>query len=218
MPRHKLLLAPSAPVRIARTLRRTALGAGILVLLAACGAPQPGAVAPTATPAAPAAAVEQPARNVPVLGGALGTTVELDNTYWTGGSAGPQGRRYAGRTATFIYGTGTPNSTAQTTFTVAGQPYGPAELSIEGLDAPGADKTPIRITLNEHEIFSGPNPLPDDELRPNSAPWESYTWTFDAALLRQGQNTLTLANVAAGTVGAPPFVLLDHAALTYEER
>ncbi|PLS79671.1 MAG: hypothetical protein CYG59_11875, partial [Chloroflexi bacterium] len=161
----------------------------------------------------------QPAgRRSTLGGGTTGATVELDDGAWSGGYRRANGGTYGGRTATWIYGTATEWSTMQATFLVEAQPFGSAELSVEGMDSEGADKTPIVIAVNGHEIYSGPNLLPDDDLPFDSGTWDTYTWTFNAQVLQPGTNTITIANGAVGAFSRPPFFMLDYAELAYEAQ
>ncbi len=125
---------------------------------------------------------------------------------------------YGGRTATWIYGTTTQYSTMQATFRVDQQPVGTAELSVEGMDSEGRAKTPIRITVNGVQIFQGANPLPDDDLPLESGTWDTATWGFDAALLRPGENRITISNEAPGEFSRPPFFMLDYAVISYRTQ
>src|SRR5437867_1800741 len=101
-------------------------------------------------------------------------------------------------------------------FDIAGQPTGTAGLTLSGMDSEDKAKTPMRILINGQPIFDGPNPLPND-FSPNPGNWGLFTWTFAAALLHPGRNTLTIENRAAsGTIGAPPFIMVDFAQLRWE--
>lgn len=161
----------------------------------------------------------QRAGSTPSLGGGTtGATVDLDDSAWSGGYRRANGGTYGGRTATWIYGTTTEFSRMQATFLVEAQPFGTAELSIEGMDSEGEDKTPIVIAVNDHEIYGGPNLLPDDDLPLESGTWDTHSWTFNAQLLQPGTNTITIANVAVGAFSRPPFFMLDYAELTFEAQ
>ncbi|MDP9314221.1 MAG: hypothetical protein M3R24_25640 [Chloroflexota bacterium] len=178
-------------------------------------APSAGQPTPTFVPLV----AGQPGGRTSTLGGATtGATVELDDGAWNGGYRRANGGTYGGRTATWIYGTATEWSTMQATFLVEAQPFGTAELSVEGMDSEGADKTPIVIAVNGHEIYSGPNLLPDDDLPFDSGTWDTYTWTFNAQVLQPGTNTITIANGAVGAFSRPPFFMLDYAELAYEAQ
>jgi hypothetical protein len=96
-------------------------------------------------------------------------------------------------------------------FTLQTPPQGSARLSIEGMDSEGAAKTPIQITVNGTPIFRGPNPLPNDDQPLETGTWATYSWQFDAAVLRPGQNVIRISNLADGQFGLPPFFMLDYA-------
>ncbi|HEY0602373.1 MAG TPA: polysaccharide lyase family protein [Herpetosiphonaceae bacterium] len=173
------------------------------------GAATPGRPTPTFVPTG-----SQPPASQPAAGSAA--PIVLDNPVWQGSYLRSSGNtEYGGRTAAWIYGSSTQFSTMQATFSLETQPRGTAQLSIEGMDSEGAAKTPIRIRVNETEIFNGPNPLPDDDLPLETGTWSTYTWSFDAALLRPGQNTIRISNLAQGTVGRPPFFMLDYAEISF---
>jgi hypothetical protein len=140
----------------------------------------------------------------------------LEDTAWQGSYRRASGNNvYGGRTAAWIYGTTTQFSTMQATFALGEQPSGLATLSIEGMDSEGESKTPIRITVNDTEIYSGPNPLPNDDLPLETGTWTTYTWRFDAALLRPGQNMISISNLAPGAFSRPPFFMLDYAQIAF---
>lgn len=173
-------------------------------------APTPGRPTPTFVPTSN----EPPAGSAPADGGAA--PIVLDNPVWQGSYLRSSGNtEYGGRTAAWIYGASTQFSTMQATFNLQTQPRGTAQLSIEGMDSEGRAKTPIRIRVNGSEIFNGPNPLPDDDLPLETGTWSSYTWSFDAGLLRAGQNTISISNLAEGSVGRPPFFMLDYAEVRF---
>jgi len=173
-------------------------------------APTPGRPTPTFVPTGN----EPPAGSPPTEGGAA--PIVLDNPVWQGSYLRSSGNtEYGGRTAAWIYGASTQFSTMQAAFNLQTQPRGTAQLKIEGMDSEGAAKTPIRIRVNGTEIFNGPNPLPDDDLPLESGTWASYTWSFDAGLLRAGQNTISISNLAPGSFGRPPFFMLDYAEIRF---
>jgi hypothetical protein len=155
-------------------------------------------VRPTPAPAAP----------VPVAG----SRVRLDDAAWQGGYRSARG--YGGRSATWVYGTSTEYNTMQAAFTIERVPQGRVTLRVEGMDSEDRAKTPIQITVNGTPIFTGPNPLPNDDLPLDSGTWSGYSWSFDAGLLRPGQNVVRIQNQARGAFGLPPFFMLDYADLT----
>ncbi len=146
------------------------------------------------------------------------TSIRFEDTDWQGGFRRAGGRTYGGRTATWIYGTTTPYSAMQVSFELSARPTGSATLTIEGMDSEDRIKTPISIQVNGVEIFNGPNPLPDDDHPLETGTWASYVWSFDAALLRPGQNQIRIANLAEGAFSLPPFFMLDYADLSYSTR
>jgi hypothetical protein len=86
------------------------------------------------------------------------------------------------------------------------------------MDSEGPAKTPIRVTVNDVPIFAGPNPLPDDDLPLESGTWDTATWTFDASLLRTGENRISISNQVPGAFSRPPFFMLDYAVVSYQTQ
>lgn len=164
---------------------------------------------PPPTRAIPAA-TQAPPPAVPVVG----TSVRLEETVWRGGWQ--QSRRYGGRNATWIYGTGTNYSTMQAAFVVDTQPSGEAALTVEGMDSEDRAKTPIRISINGTEIYNGPNPLPNDDLPLETGTWSSYTWRFNANLVQPGTNVIRISTLIPGKFRQPPFFMLDYAILSFQ--
>jgi hypothetical protein len=209
------------------------LAGGLVCFLVACSSGEERVAAPTIAQPSPAAttiagvstpgrptptfvptAAQPPAASQPAAGSAA--PIMLDNPVWQGSYLRSTGNtEYGGRTAAWIYGASTQFSTMQATFNLQTQPQGTAQLSIEGMDSEGTAKTPIRIRVNGTEIFNGPNPLPDDDLPLDTGTWTTYTWSFDAGLLRPGQNTISISNLAPGNVGRPPFFMLDYAEIRF---
>jgi hypothetical protein len=172
----------------------------------------PGIATPTFVPVGNQPAPSHP----PATRGNATTPIVLEDTAWQGGYRRASGSNvYGGRTAAWIYGSSTQYHTMQATFVLTAQPSGTAELSIEGMDSEGGTKTPIGISVNGSEIFSGPNPLPDDDLPLESGTWATHTWRFDAALLRPGENVIAISNLAPGAFSRPPFFMLDYAQVRF---
>jgi serine/threonine protein kinase len=167
--------------------------------------------APTASPRPPALLVSTP--QVSQSGDTA--LVRFEDTDWQGGFRPGSGRTYGGRTATWIYGTSTEYSTMRASFGVVGQPSGTASLTVEGMDSENNPKTLITIAVNGVEIYNGPNPLPDDDHPLETGTWASYTWTFDASIIRPGRNEISIGNLDVGEFSRPPFFMLDYAELTY---
>ncbi len=170
--------------------------------------PQP----PRPTPIPPTPQPQPTTAPVPVA--AQGTTVELDDNVWGGGYRSARG--YGGRSATWIYGAGTNYSSMQALFTVDAQPAGTASLTIEGMDSEDRGKTLIQILINGQQVFNAPNPLPNDDLPLDTGTWASATFTFDAALLQPGENTIQINNLKSGEFSLPPFFMLDYAILSFK--
>ena len=187
-----------------------ATSAAVLATSASAGAPvgtplPTSAAPPDGAPPTPAAATQR----APIA-------VRFEDSQWQGGYRRAAGRTYGGRTATWIYGSSTEYSRMQVEFQLgAKQPAGTATLTIEGMDSEDRLKTPISIAVNGAEIFNGPNPLPDDDHPLESGTWASQSWSFDAALLRPGRNTISISNLAEGAFSLPPFFMLDYADLRY---
>jgi hypothetical protein len=168
-------------------------------------------LAPTPTKPAPTA----PAATPPVGQAGGATTLRFEDSAWQGGFRPAAGRTYGGRTATWIYGTATEYDTMRAGFELRAQPAGTASLSVEGMDSEGRTKTNISVKVNGFEIYSGPNPLPDDDQPLETGTWTIYTWSFPAELLRPGRNEISVSNLDQGAFSRPPFFMLDYAELTY---
>ena len=175
---------------------------------AAIAAPQQPQVAPTVAPPAPSPVPTPP----PVT--AAGTRVRLDDDVWQGGYRSVRG--YGGRSATWIYGAGTAYNTMQAAVVLDTQPRETAVLTIEGMDSEDRPKTTIQITVNNTEIYRGPNPLPNDDLPLESGTWSQASFPFDAALLQPGTNTIQISNLRPGEFSLPPFFMLDYAVLSFD--
>lgn len=166
------------------------------------------AVPPTEPP------VEEPTPVPPVSSGG---SIALEDTNFVGGYFRSDGI-YHGRSATWVYGLGTDYSTMTASFNIDSPPEGPATLTIIGLDSEDPNKTPISIVVNGVEIYAGDNPLPDDFASGVNGPgnWGTATWEIPAGLLQAGGNTLSITNLTpGGTTNAPPFFMLDTAAITW---
>ncbi len=149
--------------------------------------------------------------------------VRLEDTDFSGGFTNRNGR-YKGVTAQWVYSQQTDYSEMEAPFEIEGAPLGAGErnqavLSIQGMDSENAPKTQIRIEINGESIFEGANPLPNDNLNPNQGNWGERRFFFNADLLQEGGNTLTITNLEEqGDVGAPPFFMLDYALVAFFEE
>lgn len=142
-------------------------------------------------------------------------TITLEDTAWLGGYRRSPTQTYGGRSATWIYGSDTDTSVMQAVFTLDAQPIGSVVLRIEGMDSEDRLKTPISISVNGTPIYTGDNPLPDDDVPLETGTWASHDFSFDAGLLQAGSNEIRIRNTAKGAFGLPPFFMLDHAEIHY---
>jgi hypothetical protein len=88
---------------------------------------------------------------------------------------------------------------------------GTATLTIEGMDSEDLTKTPMQVTVNGVTLFEGPNPLPNDDIPLATGNWGELTLHFDASILHAGANSISITNLARGSVNRPPFIALDYA-------
>jgi serine/threonine protein kinase len=177
--------------------------------------PTPEPPAPTAAPI-PTAIPATPIAVTPVQSAGQ-IAFLLDDEVWQAGYHRPNGGTYGGRTATWVYGTSTTFSTMHAAFDAPAQPHGQVIFSIEGMDSEDRVKTQISIRVNDTEIYRGPNPLPDDDHPLETGTWATYSWSFNAALLRPGRNEVSISNLDVGAFSLPPFFMLDYATITYSE-
>ena len=146
-----------------------------------------------------------------------GAEITLEDTAWEGGYRRSDGV-YGGRTSTWVYAAGSGFDTMGASFTLERAPGGRAELVVEGMDSEGPLKTEIVVAVNGQTIYNGPNPLPDDDFVFETGTWASHSFPFDAALLRAGENRVTISNVSPGRFGQPPFLALDYAVVRAGSR
>jgi hypothetical protein len=148
-------------------------------------------------------------------GGGADLPITLGEEAWSGGYRGPfnGGPTYGGRTAVVAYGQGSDQSAISATFELAAAPRGEVELTVEGMDSEGAQKTEIVIAVNGQTIYNGPNPLPDDDRNFDTGTWASHRFPFDPRLLRAGTNTVTISNRSPGRFSSPPFIIIDSATI-----
>ena len=143
---------------------------------------------------------------------AAGLPLRLDDGAWAGGFGGEAGSfTYGGRSAVVAYGQGTPASELSASFELAAPPAGAVALTLEGMDSEGPAKTAISIVVNGQTIYSGPNPLPDDDYNLDTGTWARHSFPLDPAVLRAGANSVTITNRSPGGFGAPPFIIIDYA-------
>jgi hypothetical protein len=141
--------------------------------------------------------------------------VALEDLAFAGGYRYAPPSVYEGRTAVWVYGQGTSFASMTAPFRLPAQPTGNGHLTLAGMDSEDRAKTPMRILINGQSIFNGANPLPND-FSPNAGTWGTYTWTFPAAVLRPGDNTITVENLAPSAALGIPFIMIDSATLTWD--
>jgi hypothetical protein len=194
--------------------------------------PAPSATVPAppqpATPTfVPTTATGQSTRIPPVPTGRIPTltvpaqrtsTIRLGDAAWTGGWRNRGESIYGGRTATWIYGAGTQWSTMQASFDVPAPVRGTAHLMVEGMDDEIGAKIKIEISVNGTPIFTGANPLPNDDMPLDSGTWATQDFPFDAALLVVGENRVSIYARTPGNVGRPPFFMLDYAEIVLDHE
>jgi hypothetical protein len=190
------LASPSAPVTVLPTASLAVVTPSPTPELTL--APTPG---PTATPVLAKIAVRIPDR------------------LFLGDYNGSGSGTYHGRTATWIYGQGTPYSamTAQFELEQTRAAIGQASLTIVGLEGAEPEKQSISIVLNGETIYEGPDPLPNDFSAGPSGPgnWGSATFKFPANILKRN-NELTITNLTASDCTlCSDFVLIDYALIKY---
>lgn len=99
-----------------------------------------------------------------------------------------------------------------------GDGFGDAVLRMVGYDSEGKYKTQVRIDINGSTVYEGDNPLPNDffPYNPDEGNWGHADITFPAYYLQRGTNEITITNLEPeGDFGQPPFVMLDHATITF---
>jgi predicted Ser/Thr protein kinase/uncharacterized protein YgiM (DUF1202 family) len=170
---------------------------------------------PTTVPAVPTEAPVPPPTDPPdpTAVVASGDSITLEDTAFVGGFRNRGASVYGGRTSTWVYGQESGYNRMSATFAVQGVRTGTATLVIEGMDSEDRAKTPLVIVLNDVVLFEGASPFPNDDMPLQSGVWGSVSLQFDAALLRDGTNVVSLVNLAPGRRGLPPFVALDYAIL-----
>jgi hypothetical protein len=159
---------------------------------------------------------EQPtAAQATITSSGAATEIRLEDTAWSGGWRNRGASVYGGRTATWIYGSGTRWNTMQASFDLQRAPGAPARLTIQGMDSEDEAKTRIEIVVNGRQIFAGPDPLPNDDLPLASGTWSEISFDLDASILQAGQNTISIRNRSPGPFGRPPFFMLDYATISF---
>lgn len=128
---------------------------------------------------------------------------------------------YHGVPATWVYGQGTPYHTMSAGFNLDTAPDAQATLSIVGVDSEDPPKTPMLVQINGTQIYSGPDPLPNDFTTGVDGPGNWGTVNFTAIppeVFKQGANTITITNLdPSDKVNYPIFIMIRSATLTWQQ-
>ena len=175
--------------------------------------PVPTLATPTPSPMPTEVPTPQPTPQLSTI------RVRIQDDVFLGDYNGAGSGTYHGRTATWIYGQGTPYHTMTATFDLGqtGRATGQATLRIVGLEGSEAGKQRIAIVLNGTTIYEGRDPLPNDFGTGPSGPgnWGSASFEFKASLL-QRTNLLSITNLTqADCTTCPDFVLIDYVVVEY---
>jgi hypothetical protein len=135
--------------------------------------------------------------------------VDVPDAAFQGGFRTQDGS-YRGQTATLVYGQRTQYSNATARFDLNGN-LADAQLRLNGLDSEDRSKTQIEILINDRPLYRGPSPFQNDVPSQPSAPWSEQSVVIPGGFLREGQNTLTIRNMADSNNAGPPFVALHQA-------
>jgi hypothetical protein len=149
-------------------------------------------------------------------------TARIPDGWFVGDFDGQGSGTYHGRSASWVYGQGTPYHTMTASFVLDDEleAVGRASLRIVGLDGENDPKNPVRIVLNGVTLYEGPNPLPNDYCCGGSGPgnWGSMVLEFSATLLAR-ENSLSITNLApSDCTSCTKFVMVDYAVLDYRVR
>jgi len=149
-------------------------------------------------------------------------SLRIPDGWFVGDYDGPGSGTYHGRTASWIYGQGTPyeSMTAEFELEYDGTLGRRATLQLTGLDGDDPAKHMISIVLNGTTIYEGPDPLPNDDCCGPSGPgnWGSALFEFSGELL-QHHNSLTITNLEPGDCTmCPNYVMIDYAIIEFRVR
>lgn len=124
------------------------------------------------------------------------------------GGVGPMYYKWKceGKVATWVRGTMTEVSKMSADFDLDKVPSGKATLTIDGQDSEKSwcPPAPIRISINGEEIFNGPNGFV-------KCGWSKRTFPIPAGVLKVGENTLTIENLAGSDSRSAHWFMLSEA-------
>jgi serine/threonine-protein kinase len=147
-------------------------------------------------------------------------TITIQDTSFTGGYTNGNGL-YHNVTAQWVYGQRTQYNTMTASFNLDKAPKGDATLTMIAVDSEDVAKTPILITINNTEIFSGPNPFPNDTINNPNGPgnWGTHSWPIPSKTLKKGSNTLTIKNMSSSNcIRCANFFMLDSATISWGKQ
>lgn len=147
-----------------------------------------------------------------------GTIATFAASDWQGGYSDGGTDPY-GRPWVAIFGAQSPFPSASLTFTLSDVPDGGIVLSLFGLDDDLIDsEVPISMTVNGQIGQPFDSPFKDQGSGGIQYPWVEASVSIPAAVLKTGQNTITLANGAqsSNTDGAP-YILFSDARISLPE-
>jgi hypothetical protein len=139
----------------------------------------------------------------------------LEDSSFEGGYTREGG--YHGRTARWVYGQGTQYHTMTAHFSIDKKPKD-GMLSVLGIDSEDGPKTMMRVTLNDHVLYEGPNPMPNDSESGPGGPgnWGWAAWRIPNKVLREGDNTLSITNLdPSDQINFPIFVMVDQVVVSW---
>lgn len=156
----------------------------------------------------PRAPVPDPNR-APIIDAAASFAFVADD--WSGAFEEVDAEVYR-RDAVAIYGAASETPSATLTFSLDAGGDGQTALTLTGLDDELAGPTPLAIWVNGELVHDGDLGFYDWDPSANEVAWQRSTLYFPSDLLRAGNNTITVENLAdSAAVGEPPYLLLSEA-------
>jgi hypothetical protein len=126
------------------------------------------------------------------------------------GAVGPTYYKWKceGKVAAWVRGSMTDVSVMSATFALDGEPSGKSELEIEGQDSDKlwCPQAPIQIVINGKNIFEGLNGFVKHG-------WSKRTFSVPAGVLKKGENTITIRNLASSDSRTAYWFMISEAKL-----
>jgi len=119
-----------------------------------------------------------------------------------------------GRQNAVLYSVGTGYETGTLSFSLVQAPTGPLTLILTGLDDEVSGTNRLVVTLNGVAIFAGADTFPNTPASDHGVGgadryWGEMQLLIPAGVLRAGENTLVLNNVAPGGKLGTPYILIN---------